>query len=194
MGEIDTSKWPPEVQAAYKEAQAALSAENAALDKATASATAAASSPEAALLALRVQTDEARRKRERIERETADERAWMEAQAKYGARCRRVYTESGSLILVGTDKLEAQWEAVQARAENVSSAFLTATPPDPARAIAEGTKALRLGHLDHLIAHPSKEEAKTILKTWPGAWDDVYAARRDLFRGAQEALGKGVAS
>lgn len=189
--EIDTTRWTEEQIAAYKAAERALAVEQAAADKATSAATSAAMSPEVALLKLRIQTDEARRERERAEREAADERAWLEMQAKYGARCRKVYTEAGTIIVTATT--EVQWDAAEARAKSLAEGFLNATPPDYARAESESVKAMREAHFKHLIVHPATDVAREILKAYPAAWNDVYAARRELFRGAVTAAGKGAA-
>ena len=185
--------WPSEARAAFESAHAALEAEREALAHLEDARAAAAVSPEAALLQLRIEADAVRAAAERTRIEAADDTEILALRAKYGARLRVVYTAAGSLVVVWTERHEALWDSVTARAKALEAAAFEANPPDPVRAEADSLRAFKEGYFEHVIVYPPKPRAKEILKAYSDAWPELYRARADLARGPREAAGKGVA-
>lgn len=184
--------WPAEARASWVSMQKTLDDARAARGRAEAERVEALASPELALLTLRTKADAERAAAERAQVEAADERAILTLRAKYGERLATIYTAAGSLVLVWTRGHERLWALVKARAENVATALLEASPPDPVRAESESLKAINEGYFEHVIVHPAKEKAREALELYPEAWAEVYRARTELARGPRAAAGKGV--
>ena len=181
--------WGPEDRAAHQGLTEELAAEERRLAKLEGDAKASADSPAAKLAAQRAKLAETKRAREAAEREAADEKAWAELEEKHNGRLARIYTEGGSIILRGMTEKEVA--LIQARVDGLVESALDAK--DPKRAAADSIKGYQEGVFRSALVHPDVEKARAILSTFPGAWNDVYAARDLLNRGRREALGKGDA-
>jgi hypothetical protein len=148
----------------------------------------AAQSIEARMLETRLRLDAARAAREAAERETDDEKAWLDARAKYGTRCGRVYVGRWLILKYNTAR---EWEGIQESAATVARAALEAG--DDARASSDSVKAYQRGILTKSLVHPSMADAQKVLDEHPAAWPELYAMRDELNRGPREAAGKGGA-
>lgn len=133
----------------------AIAERKAQLEAAKATRVAAASLPPSPEEALRAEEE----KLAQMEREEADERAYLEAVKRHGrGRVARVRTVSGDLVF-----------RVQTGNEiDDGGDRITAAPDARVRALI--TKEVYMGAL----VHPAREAASAILESWPGRWEDVF--------------------